>query len=168
MRIARKTASVGGKSQKVTGTRRGIRFLRSENKIYKSQTSLLYKDAPDALGQTPARGSPRGAGHRPAPASQHHAESQRRLVPDSGHCPGRRVTSAPRRGPQTATAREDLPLLRTPGRPWPADQESRVVRKSTSALLRGRPQVCDRWRRSARSAARLGSREPAPPLEPRP
>lgn len=38
MRIARKTASAGGKSQKVTGTRRGIRFLRSENKIYKSQT----------------------------------------------------------------------------------------------------------------------------------
>lgn len=38
MRMARKTAWVGGKSQKVTGTRRGIWFLRPENKIYKSQT----------------------------------------------------------------------------------------------------------------------------------
>lgn len=38
MRIARKTAWVGSKSQKVTGTRRGIWFLHSENKIYKSQT----------------------------------------------------------------------------------------------------------------------------------
>lgn len=167
MRIARKTASVGGKSQKVTGTRRGIRFLRSENKIYKSQT--LHITA--VQGRSRCSGSDSSLrfspGRRAPPSSSFTAP---RRVPAS---PGtrQRALSGPEGDLRTATRpadRKDLPLLRTPGRPWPADQESRVVRKSTSALLRGRPQVCDRWRRSARSAARLGSREPAPPLEPRP
>lgn len=117
----------------------GSSVLKTKFTNHKHFTSLLYKDAPDALGQTPARGSPRGAGHRPAPASQHHAESQRRLVPDSGHCPGRRVTSAPRRGPQTArTYRSSVPRV---GHGQPI--------KSHESSVSQRQRCCEKGRRCA-------------------
>lgn len=75
MRIARKTPWVGGKSQKVTGTRHGIVFLlHSENKIYKSRT--LHTTGRAVQGRFSVLGSrpqlallPLGAGPRPAPAS---------------------------------------------------------------------------------------------------
>lgn len=76
MRIARKTPWVGGKSQKVTGTRHGIVFLlHSENKIYKSRTLHTRGRAVQGrfsvvLGIRPQLALlPLGAGPRPAPAS---------------------------------------------------------------------------------------------------